>query len=112
MRPDQLLDLAQEIYAARFEGEPPQTVRPWDALADDVKATWLRCARAAAVVESKRCARVAKMHAHHALWTGLIPHGWDEVTEQFGRGLVHRIAESILWKVSEMTKLHDTGVNG
>lgn len=49
------------------------------------------------------------MHAHHALWTGLIPHGWDETTELFGRGLAHRIAGSILWKVSEITKLHEGG---
>jgi hypothetical protein len=101
MRPDQILELAQAIYAARFKGAPPRTVTPWGELTEEAKETWLRCARAAAVVESKRCSTIAKMHAHHALWTGLISHGWDETTELFGRGLAHRIADSIMWKVRD-----------
>jgi hypothetical protein len=100
MRPDQLQNLAQAIYAARFEGEPPRCTTPWDDLPPDAQAVWLRCARAAGEFESKRCSRIARIHSHHALWDGLIAYGWDEASERFGRGLAQRIEEAILEKGS------------
>jgi hypothetical protein len=38
---------------------------------------------------------LASIHAHHALWHGLLPYGWDAATEQFGRNLAGAIAKAI-----------------
>lgn len=38
---------------------------------------------------------LASIHAHHALWRGLLPYGWDAATEQFGRNLAHAISKAI-----------------
>jgi hypothetical protein len=43
-----------------------------------------------------QAANIARGHAHHSLWNGLLPYGWDETTEVFGRGLADRIADAIL----------------
>lgn len=98
MRPDQLEDLAKAIYVASFEGWAARAATPWADLPDDAKAIWLRCARAASAEESRRCSRIARMHMHHALWTGLLPFFWTEEVERFGRGLAYRIETSILDK--------------
>ena len=96
MRPDQIRELAEVIYAARFADAPPRDVTPFADLPGEAQEAWFRCARAAGVSEAKRNSRIARMHGHHALWFGLIPAGWSEVVEQFGRGLAARIEASIL----------------
>lgn len=45
--------------------------------------------------ERVACARLARIHSHHALWEGLAPHPWPEAIEEFGIGLAHRIANAI-----------------
>lgn len=43
----------------------------------------------------EEAAHLASLHAHHALWRGLLPYGWDAATEQFGRNLANAIAKAI-----------------
>lgn len=40
-------------------------------------------------------ARMARLHAHHALWRGIIDYGWDEKTGIFGVLLARRIGDEI-----------------
>lgn len=95
MRQDQRLALAGAIYAARFDDSTGETATPWGDLPAETQAVWLRCADAAAAVESKRCASIARIHGHHALWIGLLPFGWGEDIEIFGRKLSWRISKAI-----------------
>jgi len=50
----------------------------------------------------QRCASIARIHAHHALWRGVAEYGTygmdtnDKTLEQFGQRLAHRIADQIV----------------
>ncbi len=78
----------------------------WDKVSNDI-LTASKALRAASVASHHEgaantierviaeAAQLASAHAHHALWGGLLPYGWDDATEQFGRNLADRIAKSI-----------------
>lgn len=42
------------------------------------------------------CANRARGYAHHAMWQGLTPYGWNAEMEKFGVGLAHRIADDLM----------------
>lgn len=47
-------------------------------------------------------AYIASIHAHHALWSGLLDYGWDEKTERFGMALADRISREIAAKARKL----------
>lgn len=63
----------------------------------------------------EEAAHLASLHAHHALWRGLLPYGWDAATEQFGRNLANAIAKAIKSEVPKRlaaANQSDDGVEG
>ena len=85
------------VAAARSAYEAREEAQPWDDLPRKERVRLLSEYRKQTQQEppQNRAAFIARMHAHHALWRGLLEYGWSAETEAFGMGLANRIADAI-----------------